>query len=380
MIEIVYKDDTEEGQGRTVKTPKNVKQIGDGRGKRRIYIEDYVMNFVKRIPSEGNEAAGFKYGVLLGKVQRGEGTSFIFVQGAVEAASFNESGQEQGENAPETGVFSGDSWNGIYEEIKRYFDQMEIVGWYLSKSEQRPQEMPWINKVHLDNFSGMDKLFLAIDHSEKEETFYAFDGTGLEREDGYYIYYDRNEEMQQYMASKEPLPEIADSTEEKSKKTVSFSVSSLLAVAALLAVVLLLNNYDGIANLLGKENGGSQIGLESDSGAEAVGNKVEQPASTGSKGTETADTTAGKENNTAETGTKNSASKPDSETTENSETETKAASTGMDTRYYTVQQGETLYEICMRVYNNASMVDTVREINGLDEDYLIIEGQKIILP
>lgn len=379
MIEIVYKDDTEEeGKGRTVKTPKNVKQIGDGKGKRRIYIEDYVMNFVKKAVNTGDEAADIRYGVLLGKVQRGEGTSFIFVQGAVEAAAVPESGREQEENKPETGVFSGDAWNGIYDEIKRYFDQMEIVGWYLSKPEQQPHEMPRISKIHLDNFSGTDKLFLAIDRSEKEETFYAFDGTGLEKEEGYYIYYDRNEEMQQYMASKEPLPEIKSSTEEKPKKTVSFSVSSLLAVAALLAVVLLLNNYDGITNLLGRENGSGQPGVERDSGAEEAGNKVEQPFADHSKGTENAGTAVGTEKGTAGTDAKDSTTKSDS--SGNGESGTKEASAGLDTRYYTVQQGETLYEICMRVYNNASMVDTVREVNGLDNDYLIIEGQKIILP
>lgn len=379
MIEIVYKDDAEEdGKGRTVKTPKNVKQIGDGKGKRKIYIEDYVMNFVKRAPDTENEPANIKYGVLLGKVQRGEGTSFLFVQGAAEAAVQPAPEQEQGENTSETELFSGDAWNGIYDDIKRYFDHLEIVGWYLSKSEQQSREMPWINKVHLDNFSGMDKLFLAIDRSEKEEVFYAFDGTGLEKEEGYYIYYDRNEEMQQYMASREPLPEIKNDSEEKPKKTVSFSVSSLLAVAALLAVVLLLNNYDGIAGLLGKESGNSQLSQESGAAVEEAGNKVEQPAAAASEGTTKipGETQGG----TTETATGSSGAEAESQTAESGETETKAASTGLDTRYYTVQPGETLYEICMRVYNNASMVDTVREVNGLDENYLIIEGQKIILP
>ena len=46
------------------KTPKSVRQIGDVKGRCKIYVEDYVITFAKRLvkEAEGSEAAG----VLLG--------------------------------------------------------------------------------------------------------------------------------------------------------------------------------------------------------------------------------------------------------------------------------------------------------------------------
>lgn len=46
------------------KTPKSVRQIGDVKGRCKIYVEDYVITFAKRLvkEAEGGEAAG----VLLG--------------------------------------------------------------------------------------------------------------------------------------------------------------------------------------------------------------------------------------------------------------------------------------------------------------------------
>lgn len=345
MIEIVYKDsETEGNKTNEIRKPKNVKQIGDGMGNCRIYIEDYAMNFVKHPPKKENDLC---YGILMGQIQRGEEGSYVFIRGAVLAKTL-EGGQEESQ------FFSGDVWNFLYDEIKKNFDHMEIVGWYLSKQEIRSHEMPQYSKVHLDNFSGMDKLFLAIDRTEKEENFYVSTGSSLEKENGYYIYYERNDEMQQYMTEKEAEAQPRKEEKEPQQKTVSFSVSSIAAVAALLAVVLLLNNSDRIASLVGRGIGNGQ---QTTQRLQEAGNVVSP--------------TSGTEKKTDETSTGE---------TKTDEIVTDVFNPGLDVRYYTVQPGETLYEICMRVYNNAGMVDTVRKLNNIDDDYLIREGQKIILP
>lgn len=344
MIEIVYKDNETEGnKTNEIRKPKNVKQIGNGAGNCKIYIEDYAMNFVKRSPKQENALC---YGILMGQIQRGEEGSYVFVRGAVLAKTL----ENPQEDLP---FFSGDVWNFLYDEIKKNFDHMEIVGWYLSKPEIRSHEMPQYSKEHLDNFSGMDKLFLAIDRTEKEESFYVSSGSGLEKEDGYYIYYERNDEMQQYMTEKETEALPKKEEEEPRQKTVSFSVSSVAAVAALLAVVLLLNNSDRIAGLMGR---GSGIPSTTQN-VQAVGNTVSSTKPT--------------ESVTNETTTKEERT---------GEAVTDVFNPELEVRYYTVKPGETLYEICVRVYNNAGMVDTVRKLNNIDDDYLIREGQKIILP
>ena len=47
---------------------------------------------------------------------------------------------------------------------------------------------------------------------------------------------------------------------------------------------------------------------------------------------------------------------------------------------YQVQDGETLYSICLKVYGSLSRVGEVCELNGLENPDKIISGQKLILP
>lgn len=346
MIEIVYNDNMpEEENNHEIRVPKNVKQIGEGNGKRKIYIEDYVMNFLKTRPQKEVEDA-CTYGVLLGTIEKNEENTYLFVRGAVEAKGPLEQNEE---TAGEYPFFEGDCWNHLYEDIKHYFDSSEIIGWYLIKKEISAHEMPLYNKVHLGNFTGLDKIFLTIEQREHEVTAYCAGMNGLEQEDTFFIYYDRNDAMQQYMNGSMPAKVEEEKNEKKETKTISFSVSSAATVAALLALVLLLNGSGSFSRF-----------LQSFQGTEAIGTL--KPVGQTISSTTTEPTTQMEETSTA---------------TEEPSTE---ATVGVDVRYYTVQAGETLYEICMRVYGNSSMVDTVREKNGINEDYLIQEGQKIILP
>lgn len=57
MIEIVYDKTTAEKNGKNeihYKMPKNIRQIGNAPDKKKIYIEDYVMTFLRKIAEPGN--------------------------------------------------------------------------------------------------------------------------------------------------------------------------------------------------------------------------------------------------------------------------------------------------------------------------------------
>lgn len=51
MIEVIYKDEkqTAKGNEESFNLPKNIRQIGIPNEKYRIYIEDYVYTFLKKI-------------------------------------------------------------------------------------------------------------------------------------------------------------------------------------------------------------------------------------------------------------------------------------------------------------------------------------------
>ena len=72
------------------------------------------------------------------------------------------------------------------------------------------------------------------------------------------------------------------------------------------------------------------------------------------------------------------------ETTAKPTTETKKVEKSVASVYsgqtYTVKKGQTLYDISMKYYGTSKMVDKIKEANNIDDDYTIVEGQKIILP
>ena len=181
MIEVVYSGEEHEEQDE-VRIPKNIHQIGNNSSNKKIYIEDYVMTYLKKSPSGEDNV---KYGVLLGDVKRAKGNVYIFVKGMVEVRDVIENSI----------IFNDDIWSGIYKDIKQFFEQLNIVGWYVSVPYRVSEDMNGIKKIHLDNFAGNDKVCFLKDRAENEEGFYSYEQSGLERQQGYYIYYEKNEKM-----------------------------------------------------------------------------------------------------------------------------------------------------------------------------------------
>ena len=56
-----------------------------------------------------------------------------------------------------------------------------------------------IEKIHSDNFKDKGPIFYTADPLDREDAFYLYENGHLFRQHGYYIYYDRNEAMQNYM-------------------------------------------------------------------------------------------------------------------------------------------------------------------------------------
>lgn len=74
MIEVVYSGEEHEEQDE-VRIPKNIHQIGNNSSNKKIYIEDYVMTYLKKSPSGEDNV---KYGVLLGDVKKGKRKCLYF--------------------------------------------------------------------------------------------------------------------------------------------------------------------------------------------------------------------------------------------------------------------------------------------------------------
>ncbi len=191
MIEIIYKEDQKQAEGneKFFRIPNNIRQIGEIKGQQKIYIEDYAYTFLKkisRIPEEGGKVA-----ILLGQYHWAEGNAYLFIKSALQIRNM--------EVSPEHIVFSDKVWGQVYEDGRKYFPQQEIVGWFISLPGFNMQINEVLLKTHLNHFAGNDKVLFVAEPGEWEEAFFVYENNQLNRQPGYYIYYEKNEPMQAYM-------------------------------------------------------------------------------------------------------------------------------------------------------------------------------------
>ena len=308
MIQSIYSneemDSKERKESSAFKMPKNIRQIGQVDLSKKIYAEDYVMTYIKQLAEK--TTVGERKAVLLGQYIKSEGSRQIFINGAVEII---ETVDEK-----ET-MFSNEVWSEIYDCIKKYYTNVEIVGWYITKKDVPFDVDEHITKMHLDNFAGQDKTLLVYDALEKEEAFYFYDKGKLKKQSGYYIYYDRNEEMQNYMvenkenvSTDEGYMDVAtqkirkifeaknEANKQKSMMPLVYTASSLLAVVVLVIGATMVSNYDKMKDT------GDSIAVLSD----AVSNTGEKEVSTEVTQVETVPSTIEGDSKETNTDTQNS--------------------------------------------------------------------------
>ena len=182
--------------------PKHIKQMGVPGNNPEIYIEDYAEGYLRRLA--GSDYTECRVAVLVGEFKKSEGKRYVFVRGAIEAEDVWKENEI---------CFTSDVWAGVYEKIKRYFPQYEAVGWFLGGPEFLTEVTDEIRQIHVDWFGGRDRVLYRVDPVEKEATFYLYDRGELKQWPGYSIYYEKNEEMQDYMVAGAPPSVDAGYTE-----------------------------------------------------------------------------------------------------------------------------------------------------------------------
>lgn len=382
MIEVVYSKKESEEQG-NIRIPKNIRQIGNNQSNKKVYIEDYVMTHLKKKPVNEDSV---RYGVLLGEVKKGNGNMYIFVKAMVEV-------REVIENSI---IFNDDIWTEVYKDIKQYFENINIVGWFVSLPYSVSEEMKGIKKIHLDNFAGNDKVCFLSDRTEKEDGFYVYEQGNLKKQQGYYIYYEKNEKMKKYVKSannkanqnvevkKQSEKSVISQSKEEKQKNIkdavkeqsnlepkrqgrfAYGISGLLIVALLLSTVVMLNNYGELKNI--KE---TLATFNINQQAQVV-NEILSSQETTTFLEETSDL----QETTEEVLTE----EPATEVAAQVETTEPAPLSEHSGEYHVVKAGQTLYDISVKYYGTSEMVDMIKACNDIDEDYKIIEGQKILLP
>lgn len=373
--------------------PKNIRQVGEVDLDKRVYIEDYAFSFVKDIALDEDEEG--KVGILLGEEKDIDGETYTFVYGAMEV--LNASVYDGSVS------FTQETWPLVNTNRSTYFEGMDIVGWYLVSSSIRPERNTELERTHADSI-GRYKAFMYVNPAEKTEELYScFDG-GLECLDGYVIYFDKNEQMQRYMAEvsshrklssaddmamkryRQIMRENKNEPKAKQQLSIMYTLSTILVIFVLVA---------GVARLQAEKNADSDIVMTEDGGdyVESTAAVNATPAATEDE-TLNVDYANGNVNTTEGTKEQDTSESVSEETTEEvTETETETTveetttaepeTTTQGHRTYVVQEGDTLYGIIKREYGSEDQakLQELFELNGItDGGNSIAPGDELLLP
>ena len=172
----------------TATFPRNFRQIGTPEGEKHIFIEDYVYTYLHPAFLGMNER---RVCILVGRTETHGKNTNIYVNGAFELPEIAYCG-----TAP---VFQEKIRTEICSLIKRYFDGSTLLGWFYDEKGTAPCLTPELERIMKNFFGGNNRLLLLSDSLEKEETLYIYEDGAVHKKEGYYIYYERNQAMQEYM-------------------------------------------------------------------------------------------------------------------------------------------------------------------------------------
>lgn len=439
MIEVVYKDEKQRAKGNEgiFQLPRNVRQIGMTDQNYRIYMEDYVYTFLERAAAAGEdkEEKERRLAVFMGETKWDAGTGYLFIRGAV-LVSGEEISQEHVE-------LTDAMWQQIHEDAEKYFEGEEIVGWFLGGRMQPMEVSEMLLRIHLKHFGG-EKVLMLMDPSDNEEAFFRYENSFMVKQSGFYIYYEKNPQMQAYMLEKNPelnQPEqelVADDavktfrkiiqkkhTEEKQETEDKTSVFSYAATACLVLAVLTVGvqfyqnyNHKSITDTITETGSRTVNSTEVTKADRQTEKKSVTPTSALKKdptpipvspaATETPPVTSMAAEDDAETDTKNVLNSEKEQEIYREESDTRKAerrvkqeqmesnaakdkisedvtdsevtSSAESGTSYVIKPGDTLYQISISRYGTMEKVADICRANGLTEEEIIYPGQIIVLP
>ena len=387
----------------TATFPRNFRQIGTPEGEKHIFIEDYVYTYLHPAFLGMNER---RVCILVGRTETHGKNTNIYVNGAFELPEIAYCG-----TAP---VFQEKIRTEICSLIKRYFDGSTLLGWFYDEKGTAPCLTPELERILKNFFGGNNRLLLLSDSLEKEETLYIYEEGAVHKKEGYYIYYERNQAMQEYMiVSRKDTPqevkpeEVRDEALKNYRELVlnrpkkNFQLpafhslvygSGLLVVIAIIVVgISMFNNYEKMKKLetavsvmeQKNDSSGTDPALDTETQTKLViedlAGQVEPTEKENAENLQVADNTAAPDNTTAPDNT----AAPDNTSDQAASASTQPQSEAeiiLQQGYYIVQPGDSMISISKKIYQDASHVADLCAANGIENGDNIKVGEKLILP
>ncbi len=408
--------------------PKNIRQIGESHSRISIYIEDYAATFVSQFVKSLGACA--RTGVCYGRIYEEAERVNIVIEGiAVDLARI--------ESADE--VFSEESYRRAEKEGMSHFAGKKVIGKLIADTEiQRISDARMSQLFQsADLFGTRIELVLVAGKEDGIRSFFVSVRGAVEKVDNYYIYYDKNEEMQSYLigwneglrglceerkAQIKEQEEVQQIISAKKKEPFPFleCAACFLLVAACAIGVVSINNYQRMQNVektiqnmardfYGAEDATPVMGSVAEPDLNGRGTREELSGADDS-GIHAEDLPVYVPQSEREEQQSDSEdANPEEEQPEIDDAESIAMPTvsplpeptmqpvaeptivptvgaeSVETQTvsyqeYIVKQGDTLSSICYAYYQDRSRVDEVCRLNGISDPDTLAVGQKILLP
>ena len=396
--------------------PKNVRQIGNVSDSPKIYVEDYVDTFFAQLCEKCEKAGAGPLGAfLVGDIQYGDDEEYVYIYGAIQMHDLKMSGNEY--------VIDESTWKHAYEDCKQYFEDGEMLGWFVAHPGVPLTPEASTVKLHKKSFPKKNTVFIMKDPVEKEETYYVHKMNDLMEIGGHYTYYEKNPCMQNYMISSRkkngtfPTETVEDRAAKDFRNLVRkrgdrqrgrrpgglmYAASACLVLVLVVMGVSLLNSFDrmqSVQNTLDTlagatdtvETSGTVTAVTPEDGAgdgagdssdEAAGDGTEETAADASSGADDDQTADGQAADTQSADTQSvDAQSADAQSSDEGSSGDIIVTEGNGSDgVYTVEEGDTLAIISRKMYGDVTHVDAICRMNGITDGNLIYVGQKLLLP
>ena len=379
--------------------PKNVRQIGNVSDSPKIYVEDYVDTFFAQLSEKSEKAKAPVGAFLVGDIQSGDDEDYVYIYGAIRMHELKMSGNEY--------VIDEDTWKHAYEDCKQFFEDGEMLGWFVAHPGVPLTPDSSTIKFHKKSFPKKNTVFIMKDPIEKDETYYVHKMNDLMAIGGHYTYYEKNPCMQNYMiASRKKNGAVSPETVEdraaqdfrdlvrkrgerqKRRKAggLMYVASASLVLILIIMGVSMVNSFDRMksvqSTLEALADTSDTVETRETSGSVAAVTSEEQ---TGDGLVSDDQGAPGEDGQTDESGTDSSGGNESAEASDASAAEESgqaslsASQNGSD-GVYIVEEGDTLAIISRKMYGDVDHVDAICRMNGIADGNLIYVGQKLLLP
>lgn len=389
-----------------VRTPKNKKQIGQiGKGDK-LYIEDYAVTYLNQIARMSDNGNGFAG--LFGTCREVEGVKEYYIYAAI---------YQPADKILEGGL-PREAVQKIMRQRAELFTEYFFLGWALILKENSGTMWESCYRSRLETLMGKPEVLMTLRQSSCEEHFYLYPTEMPKETEGYFIFYEQNDAMQNFLIDWHGTNHIdkcdgnsdhlAESCRNyyKEKRAVRFRnriAGVVLAVSVLLLIFMAgvgINRLNGFEKMQGAQpvqmvlvsEETSEDDVYENTEQETVGAEVNENTET-----EMSDDMLGEEETLEEQEKDfydNSEPEQMLEAESNIKLEEESAENAEETitqvvlqeppeveyMEYEVARGDTLYDICIDFYGDLQKAQEICVLNNIENMDNILYGEKILLP